>query len=477
MIANSDRMIYHMYPLSYGTDRARSFSPAGLEHQPGQSGPVKEPAVWAEHIRACGCNTLLLGPLWLSESHGYDTTDYRTVDPRVGHLDQLRQAIRHFHDRGIDVVLDGVFNHSGRSFFAFRDLEERGPASDCRDWYKGLDFGRPGPGGERFCWSGWHGHRNLPEFRLENLADGSPAPAAAWLLETVRFWIRELGIDGLRLDAADCLHPDFLRRLTTLCHQEKPGFWVMGEVIHGDYGRYVREWGLDSVTNYEAWKGLWSSHNDRNYHEIAWTLQREFGPGGTCRDWWPASFTDNHDTSRVASLLQDSRHLYPLWGLAMTMPGLPTVYCGSETGWTGMKEPACDWNLRPALAPGQICGQGPHPRLREDIARLARFRQDHPALRCGGFTFLGNSGDHLAFARSGGGETLVVVVNARQKADQVGVDLKALGLGSHHGRTPVADCLNQGTSAILEGACLKLTLLPGWVQVFNLHHTGNQPTI
>lgn len=468
MIDPRERTLYHLYPLSWGSPEARAFAPDSIAGEPGGKGPLADPAPWADHVAELGCNTLLLGPVWESGSHGYDTRDWRRVDRRIGSNEDLVRLVQTFHTRGIDVVLDGVFNHSDRQFGPFRDLTERRHASDCRSWYKGVDLDKPGPWGMPFTWSGWHGHMDLPEFDLAPRGDGSPSPAAAYLRDSATGWIRDFGIDGLRLDAADCLHPAFVQELGHRCRNAKPGFWIMGELIHGNYGAWARECGADSVTNYELWKGLWSAHNDRNYHEIAWTLQREFGPGGTCQGMVPQNFMDNHDTSRLSSLLADSRHLYPVHALAFTLPGIPSVWGGSETGREGKKENGPDWNLRPPLSPEAI-RRGPHPDLARTLTRLAGFRRMLPALTRGDFALVDTGADHLAFVRSCPEETLLVVVNAHREPGQLALDLDKIPL--LRGRQlpgGYADLLNRDHGARVEGRKIRLETLPCWAQVYRV---------
>ncbi len=145
-------------------------------------------------------------------------------------------------------------------------------------------------------------------------------------------WIEDYDLDGLRLDAADVIDPEFLKILSAFCRERRSDFWLMGEVIHGNYAQWAPGAGLDSVTNYELYKGLWSSHNDGNYFELAWSLNRQFGPEGLYRGQNYYNFADNHDVDRIASTLGDPGYLYPHAILTATVPGIPSVYYGSEVG-------------------------------------------------------------------------------------------------------------------------------------------------
>ena len=267
--------------------------------------------------------------LFESTSHGYDTVDYFQVDRRLGDRDALRRLVADLHAAGIRVILDAVFNHVGRDFWAFADLRDKLSASDYGAWFEGLSFDGGSPYGDPFIYEGWNGHLNLVKLNLR-------LPAVkAHLFQAAEMWIREFDIDGLRLDAAECMDLEFLQGLRNFCRGIRPDFWLMGEVVLGDYRRWVNERTLDSVTNYECYKGLWSSLVDTNYFEIAYALNRQFGRDGIYRGLPLYNFVDNHDVDRVASRLNKAEHLYPLYCLLFTMPGIPSIYYGSEWGISG----------------------------------------------------------------------------------------------------------------------------------------------
>ena len=255
------------------------------------------------------------------------------------------------------LILDGVFNHVGRDFWAFRDLQHNRQSSPYRDWFAGLRFDARSPYGDPFSYEPWNGHYDLVRLNLANPA------VREHLFEAIRSWVRDFDIDGLRLDVADCLDLDFLGALHAFCTTLKPDFWLMGEVVHGDYRRWVNPRTLDSVTNYEAYKGLYSSLSEQNYFEIAYALNRQFGPGGLYTGLPLYNFADNHDVDRVASKLLDSAHLYPLYLLLFTMPGVPSIYYGSEWGLKGQRTPHSDSALRPCLDLAGMQRTTPHPNL------------------------------------------------------------------------------------------------------------------
>ena len=304
------------------------------------------------------------------------------------------------------LVLDGVFNHVGRDFWAFRDLQKNGEQSPYRDWFDSLRFGETSPCGDPFNYQPWEGHYDLVRLNLRN------ADVRAHIFEAVRTWVEEFSIDGLRLDVAYLLDEDFMRELNAFCRSLRPDFWLLGEMVHGDYRRLANAEMLDSVTNYEAYKGLYSSLVDKNYFEIAYALKRQFGAGGLYANLPLYNFIDNHDVNRVASNLGDPAFLYPLYLLLFTMPGVPSIYYGSEWGIQGQRTPEDDRSLRPCLELEEMRRSAPQPRLPGVISQLASLRAAHPALRCGSYEQLHVAHEQLAFLRQSDDESLVIMLNA-----------------------------------------------------------------
>jgi glycosidase len=287
-------------------------------------GDLRSAASRLDYLSDLGIDVLYLNPIHAAfTNHKYDATDYLQVSPEYGTFDDLRDLTEKTHRAGMKLVLDGVFNHVGRDFWAFRDVQAHGQASPYAGWFAGLRFDQTNQHGDPFSYEGWAGHTSLVKLNLQH------PEVRSHLWEAITTWLREWDPDGLRLDAADHLPPAFLQDLGRHCRGLKPGFWLMGEVVAGDYRRYLQQDGLDAVTNYEAYKGLFSSHNDANYFEIAYTLRRQFGHYGLCQGRNLYSFADNHDVDRLASRLTNPAHLYPVYCLLFTMPGAPSIYYGS----------------------------------------------------------------------------------------------------------------------------------------------------
>ncbi len=390
---------YHIYPLGL----------TGAPQQNDYSEPVHRLNTlipWIEHIKEIGCSGLYIGPLFESVGHGYETTDYRKLDSRLGTNEDLKEFVRKCHEAGIRVILDGVFNHTGRDFFAFRDIQEHRENSRYRDWYCNVNFWGNNEYNDGFSYDNWGGFNLLAKLNLRN------PEVRDYLLDVVRFWVAEFDIDGLRLDAADVLDFDFMRSLRNLCDRLKPEFWLMGEVIHGDYTRWVNEHTLHSVTNYHLHKALYSGHNDHNYFEIAHTVRRQVGMGlGSAGGVRLYSFVDNHDVERIYTKLRNKAHFLPVHVLLYTLPGIPSIYYGSEFGIEGRKEKYSDASLRPCLNLEELTRE-PN-RCLEIVRALGRIHQRESALWYGDYRELQLTTTAYAFAR---GDVIITVNNSDDPA-------------------------------------------------------------
>ena len=358
---------------------------------------------WIPHLKTLGVNALYIGPVFEASEHGYDTIDYYKIDRRLGDNHAFRTVCEELHKNDIRIVLDGVFNHVGRDFWAFQDVQRLGRHSQYCGWFQNLNFDGQSPMGDPFWYEGWQGHYNLVKLNLKN------QDVVNHLLGAVSSWMDEFAIDGLRLDAADCIDPAFFKQLRTFCKQKKHDFWLMGEVIHGDYTRWANPDMLDSVTNYECYKGIYSSHNDKNYFEIAYSLNRQFGAGGIYKNIYTYNFADNHDVNRLMSTLRNEEHSKNVYTLLFTMPGIPSVYYGSEWGVQGVKQNQSDAPLRPCLQLAQAADADGS--LAEHIGRLAALRQALPALRYGDYEQVLVKNEQFVYRRTADGQAVYIALN------------------------------------------------------------------
>lgn len=384
---------YHIYPLGY----CGQLQPNDYVSEP--TGKIKDVINQIPQIKAMGFNAVYFGPVFESVKHGYDTVDYRVIDRRLGTNADFREVCDALHENGIKVVVDGVFNHVGRDFWAFRDVREKRWDSQYKDWFHLRDGNSNYNDG--FYYEGWEGYYDLVKLNLYN------PDVKNHLKDCISGWINEFGIDGLRLDVAYCLDENFLKELHCHCKGIKEDFWLMGETLHGDYNKWANPEMLDSVTNYECYKGIYSSFNDMNMFEIAYSINRQFGSEHWCiyRGKHLYCFLDNHDVSRIATILKNKEHLKPAYALLFTMPGIPAVYYGSEYGWEADKKDGDDGLRVPYNAQENT-------ELTDYISKLAKFHTESKALCYGSYRQLQLQNHFYAFARECDDDTVVAMINA-----------------------------------------------------------------
>ncbi|MBB4740723.1 glycosidase [Actinoplanes octamycinicus] len=390
---------WHAHPLTF-TGAERTALPPGAAPVP----RLRRFEPWLDYLVELGCNGLALGPVFASASHGYDTVDHYRVDPRLGTEDDLRRLLDECHRRGVRVLFDGVFNHVGRDFAAFRDVLAHGRDSAYASWFR-LSFRDDGS----FDYADFEGHRHL-------VALNHDEPAVAdYVAGVMRHWL-DFGADGWRLDAAYAVPPPFWRDTVTRARAAHPGAWFAGEVIHGDYESWLHDGALDAVTQYELWKAIWSSLNDRNFYELAWALDRH-----TKLSKPPLTFVGNHDVTRLASVLTDPRHLPLALVVLFTVGGVPSVYAGDEQAFTGVKRDRefGDDEVRPPF-PDTPAGLVPYGRPTFHLhQQLISLRRRHPWLHRATITPVHLSNEQFSYeAVSADGEhRLTVTLDASARED------------------------------------------------------------
>ena len=387
-----ESVFYQIYPLGFC---GAPFENDGvLEHR------IEKVNDWIPHIEKLGANAIYFSPVFESDTHGYNTRDYTKIDTRLGTNEEFRSVCENLHRTGIKVVLDGVFNHVGRGFWAFQDVLEKRWDSPYKDWFH-ISFDGNSNYNDGLWYEGWEGNYDLVKLNLRN------EDVIQHIFSCIKGWVEEFDIDGLRLDVAYCLDHDFLRRLRSFCDGLKPDFFLVGETLHGDYNQWMNDSMLHSVTNYECYKGLYSSFNSMNMFEINHSLLRQFGP-----DNWTLykgkhllSFVDNHDVTRVASILSNENHLPLIYALAFGMPGIPCVYYGSEWGAKARKEEG-----DPAL---RACFEKPEWNdLTTFISKLAEAKKHSNALNYSDFRSVLLTNRQCIFERKTDSERVLVAINA-----------------------------------------------------------------
>ena len=382
---------WHVYPLGF----------VGAGHHRTEPHALRRLEGWLDHLVSLGANGLLLGPVFTSSSHGYDTTDYFHVDPRLGDDADLDRLVIACHDRGIRVLLDGVFNHAGREFPPVAQALAEGAGSPAAEWVSRL-YDHGGTVTADY----FEGHDTLV-----TLNHASPR-VQEFVRDVMLHWLRR-GIDGWRLDAAYAVPASFWAAVMPGVRQEFGEAWFVGEMIHGDYAGYVAESGIDSVTQYELWKAVWSALDSVNVHELDWTLRRH---RDLLEHVLPMTFLSNHDVTRVASQVRDHRHLTHAVALLGFLPGVPSVYYGDEFGLEAVKEqrPGGDDAVRPEFPQARGRFSNPHPEVEAAYRRMLGLRRRHPWLVDAVVTTDQVANDHLvvhAAARREPGQRLSLVLN------------------------------------------------------------------
>jgi glycosidase len=390
-------VFYHVYPLGF------CGAPAVNDLMSTPTPRLEAIIGWLDPWRSLGINALYLGPVFESTAHGYDTADYRRVDRRLGDQALLTKLVSECKRRGMRVVLDGVFHHVGRDFWAFRDVLKRGASSPHAAWFSGLRFGERSPLGDPFRYDTWRDCYDLVKLNLDL------PEVRAHLFGAVESWMRWFDIDGLRLDVADCIRPAFLRDLASFCRARRPDFWLMGEVVRGEYEHYLTPGMLDAVTNFELYETLHESLNGADLPRLAARLEQQYGAEGSFRSTPLYHFVDNHDVDRIASKLHRPSHVLTAYLLLFTLPGIPSIYYGSELGMEGHKRDGDEALRRPM--PNRTDAP-PRPDLPQRLQLLIRIRKGNEVLRRGSFEVVLEAAEQLAFCRRYRDDIAVVAVNA-----------------------------------------------------------------
>ena len=391
-----EAVFYHIYPLGItGAPKVNSYSEP--VHRLNKLLP------WISHIKEIGCNAIYIGPLFESVGHGYETTDYKKLDSRLGTNEDLKNFVSECHKQGVRVILDGVFNHTGRDFFAFQDIRQNRENSRYKDWYCNVNFRGNNSFNDGFSYENWGGYDLLAKLNQHN------PEVRDYICDVIRFWVNEFDIDGLRLDAADVMDFEYMKSLRQVANEVKADFWLMGEVIHGNYSRWANDGTLHSVTNYMLHKALYSAHNDHNYFEVAHTIKYVSGMVGDRLKLY--TFVDNHDVERIYTKLQNKSHFVPVHVMLYTLPGVPSIYYGSELGIEGRKERGSDDSLRPELDFDDYKDAANTNPCTKLISSLGRIRQNTSALCYGDYKELELRNTCFAYSRTLDGKSVIVTVN------------------------------------------------------------------
>ena len=396
---NKEFIMYQIYPIG--------FCNAPKENDGIVVSRIKKVMEWSDYYSDLGIDTILFNPIFESDKHGYDTRDFAKIDCRLGTNEDFKEVCSDLKSKNIRIVLDAVFNHVGRGFWAFQDVIRNRENSKYRDWFY-IDFNRNNNNNDGLFYEGWEGHYDLVKLNLQN------QDVIDHIFENIKNWINEFDIDGLRLDVAYCLNKEFLKKLRKYCESIKPDFFILGEVLFGDYSQFVNNDMLHSCTNYECFKGLFSSFNDMNLFEISHSLNRQFGTDNSAiyKGLNLLKFVDNHDVSRIATILTNKNHLPLVYGLMFGMPGIPCIYYGSEWGQEGDKK-VSDYELRPSF------DKPVYNDLSDLIKKLIEIHKDNKVLTYGNYRAISLTNKQLVFERSFEGEKMIIAINLEATEKEV----------------------------------------------------------
>lgn len=399
---NFNQSIYQIYPI--GFCGAPKENDGVLEHR------ILKVIDWIPHFTQLGITSILFNPIFESDKHGYDTRDYTKIDCRLGTNEDFQHVCKTLHQNHISIILDGVFNHVGRGFPYFQDVIQNKWESPYKDWFH-INFDDTNqPDG--FWYEGWEGHQELVKLNMNNPA------VRSYLIQCVDQWIQDFQIDGLRLDVAYMVDRNFMHELCNHVRSYKPDFFFLGEMIGGDYNQIMNDGLLDSVTNYECRKGLYSSFNSMNLFEIGYSLNRQFGKDPWCLYTGKhlLSFVDNHDVNRIASELTDASDLPLIYALLYAMPGIPCIYYGSEWGTEGTRTNWSDDDLRPCFSKPEWNS------LTDLIQKLNTMRKNYSIFTDGDYQQLYIQNKQIAFVRRNESEQIIFLLNIDQEASALYFD-------------------------------------------------------
>ncbi|WP_420114194.1 alpha-amylase family protein [Pseudactinotalea sp.] len=391
---------WHVYPLGAVG--------APIREPDGNPGPrLLRLLPWLDHVIELGANGLLLGPVFASTSHGYDTTDFFRVDPRLGAEADLVTLIDACRERGIRVLLDGVFSHVGSEHPAVAAALDGGPDSPAG---RLLDIDWDADGGPSPLV--FEGHGSLARLKHDESA------AVDLATEVMTYWL-DRGIDGWRLDAAYSVPTEFWAAALGRVRERHPGAWFLGEVIHGDYAGFVTASTADTVTQYELWKAIWSSLLDANFFELAHALGRH---QDLLVVFVPNTFVGNHDVTRIATTLGPDRAVLAL-AVLMTVAGIPSIYYGDELAWSGRKEERLGGDdagrtARPD-SPAEIVPDGVTRLLLDAHRALISLRRRHPWLMASRTEVLDLTNTRLRYRALGPDAHLVVTLDLENTTSAV----------------------------------------------------------
>lgn len=401
-----DCILYHFYPLGLcGGPHENSWDWSNTWNA--ATRPVRRidrVLLWIEQLKKLNVNAVYFGPVLQSDTHGYNTRDFYTLDSRLGSNEDFAAVCNVLHENGIRILFDSFFSHVGRGFWAFRDVRTNMQNSKFIDWFSEIDFNRNNPCSDGFFYKTYNGNWDFPELNLDN------EEVVEHIFGAIRKWVDLYRIDGLRVGLVDIINQKFLKRLRAFCSNMSAGLGgslaIIGEVVNSsDFRKFVNEKKAHASTNYELYQVGYNSIKTNNLFELDYTLRRQFGIEGLFKHMTLANFLDNHNLSRIASLIQDKALLRLSWGLLFSLPGVPSIYYGSEWGFEALTTPETHWNVRVAFEKPEWNS------LTDYIQKVSSIRKKSAALKYGDYKYTFLTKEQYIFTRSSCGQTIHIAIN------------------------------------------------------------------
>lgn len=334
-------------------------------------------SLWIPHLKKMGVTALYLNSIFESMEYGYDISDLKIVDKRLGNNKTFKNLCDELHKNDMKIIIDAIFNYVGRDFWAFKDVQKNGVASKYCGWFQNLNFGKKSPYGDEFCYEGIDGRFNLVKLNLRN------PNLINYLFEIMEFWINEFDIDGIKFDSAEFMDFDFFKRARKHCKKIKPDFWLLGDISQGDYKRWVNSEMLDSATNYELCNAIYNTFNEENFHILNHLVNKQYGNLGLYKGMNLFNFADNHVLNKIMSSIKNENHVLNIYTILYTIVGVPSIYYGSEFSLKGEKINNFYEELRPCLELEELDFK--KSEIYNHLKELGKIYKEYVSLRKGSY--------------------------------------------------------------------------------------------
>lgn len=379
-------------------------------------GELKGIASHLSYLKELGIDYIYLNPIFSSTSpHKFNTSDYYEIDPSFGNKKDLIKLVKAAHKLDIKVILEGVFNHVGNDFFAFKDVIKKKEKSKFKDWFYINDFPiystyKEIPNYETYSYLGI-----MPKLRLSNKG------VQEYIISVAKYWMKEAKIDGYKLDVANEVPYSFWMKFKEEVKSVNPEAIIIGDTSFNDKN-YYSSLAFDSGINHRLYNHLikWIAKKECKANDFANYLSslRGLTHQNAYHTLW--NYIDSHDTQRFISFTNDFKDQKLAAAITLTLPGSPIIFYGDEVGLKGGNEPD---NHR-----GMLWEEAQNKELLNFYQKLIHLRHEYKSLKCGDFKLIDsyNRYNVIVFSRFNEEEELIIIINAsdeKQNNPFKGIDL------------------------------------------------------